>query len=91
MRWNKSSLTASTIAPPFNTGSTLFGCLVATRYDAKPTQRVGAHPPTPPLPPPVLTSYLALMRYWAILMLAGGPVIVTWRAAEPSVALAILM
>lgn len=36
-------------------------------------------------------SYLALMRYWATLILAGEPVIVTWRTAEPSVALAILM
>lgn len=45
----------------------------------------------PPHPSTVLTSYLALIRYWAMLMLAGGPVIVTWRAAEPSVALAILM
>lgn len=40
---------------------------------------------------PCLMSYLALMRYWAMLMLAGEPVIVTWRTAEPSVALAILM
>lgn len=36
-------------------------------------------------------SKLALMRYWATLMLAGEPVIVTWRMAEPSAALAILM
>lgn len=40
---------------------------------------------------PCVMSYLALMRYWATLMLAGEPVIVTWRMAEPSVALAILM
>lgn len=43
-------------------------------------------------PKPVSTDEsLALMRYWATLMLAGEPVIVTWRMAEPSVALAILM
>lgn len=36
-------------------------------------------------------SHLALMRYWATLMLAGEPVMVTWRTAEPSVAPAILI
>lgn len=41
--------------------------------------------------PPCVMSHLALMRYWATPMLAGEPLIVTWRMAEPSVALAILM
>ncbi len=36
-------------------------------------------------------SYLALMRYCATLMLAGEPVMVMWRTAEPSVAPAILI
>lgn len=35
--------------------------------------------------------HLALMRYWARLMLAGVPVMVIWRSDEPSVALAILI
>lgn len=34
---------------------------------------------------------LALMRYWARLMLAGVPVMVIWRSDDPSVALAILI
>ena len=36
-------------------------------------------------------SYLALIRYWATLILAGEPVIVTCRMGEPSAVLAILM
>lgn len=35
--------------------------------------------------------HLALMRYWARLMLAGVPVMVIWRSDDPSVALAILI
>lgn len=38
-----------------------------------------------------LKGYLALMRYWARLMLAGVPVMVIWRSDEPSMALAILI
>lgn len=34
---------------------------------------------------------LALMRYWARLMLAGVPVMVIWRSDDPSMALAILI
>lgn len=36
-------------------------------------------------------AHLALMRYWARLMLAGVPVMVIWRSDDPSVALAILI
>lgn len=36
-------------------------------------------------------GYLALMRYWARLMLAGVPVMVICRSEEPSMALAILI
>lgn len=36
-------------------------------------------------------SYLTLIRYWAKLMLAVDPVIVTWRSVEPSTGLAILI
>lgn len=36
-------------------------------------------------------SDLALMRYWARLMLAGVPVMVIWRSDDPSMALAILI
>lgn len=57
----------------------VFGCLI-TRLQCVALQDVVA-----------LMSYLALMRYWATLILASEPVIVTWRMAEPSVALAILM
>lgn len=35
--------------------------------------------------------YLALMRYWARLMLAGVPVMVIWRSDDPSMALAIFI
>lgn len=38
-----------------------------------------------------LKGYLALMRYWARLILAGVPVMVIWRSDEPSMALAILI
>lgn len=38
-----------------------------------------------------LKGYLALMRYWARLMLAGDPVMVIWRSDEPSMAFAILI
>lgn len=38
-----------------------------------------------------LKGYLALMRYWARLMLAGVPVMVIWRSDEPSMAFAILI
>lgn len=38
-----------------------------------------------------MNSYLALMRYSAKLMLAGEPVMVTWRSLEPSTGLAILI
>lgn len=75
MRWNKSSLTLSTITLPSH-NSMVFGCLIM-----RPCWTWS----------PCVMSYLALMRYWATLMLAGEPVIVTWRMAEPSVALAILM
>ena len=44
--------------------------------------RPGQAPPSP---------HLALMRYWARLMLAGVPVMVIWRSDDPSVALAILI
>lgn len=37
------------------------------------------------------STHLALMRYWARLMLAGVPVMVIWRSDDPSVALAILI
>lgn len=37
------------------------------------------------------SSHLALMRYWARLMLAGVPVMVIWRSDDPSMALAILI
>lgn len=37
------------------------------------------------------STRLALMRYWARLMLAGVPVMVIWRSDDPSVALAILI
>lgn len=36
-------------------------------------------------------AHLALMRYWARLMLAGVPVMVIWRSDDPSMALAILI
>lgn len=36
-------------------------------------------------------SHLALMRYSARLMLAGEPVMVTWRSVDPSTGLAILI
>lgn len=36
-------------------------------------------------------THLALMRYWARLMLAGVPVMVIWRSDDPSMALAILI
>lgn len=36
-------------------------------------------------------DHLALMRYSARLMLAGVPVMVTWRSDEPSTGLAILI
>lgn len=39
----------------------------------------------------VHACYLALMRYSAKLMLAGEPVMVTWRSLEPSTGLAILI
>lgn len=79
MSWNKSSLTLSTISlSQYN--SSVFGCLII---------RLRVMPCWTWLS--CVMSYLALMRYWATLMLAGEPVIVTWRMAEPSVALAILM
>lgn len=36
-------------------------------------------------------TYLALIRYWAALIVSGVPVMVTLRSATPSSALAILM
>ena len=36
-------------------------------------------------------SHLALMRYSARLMLAGEPVMVTWRSVDPSTGFAILI
>lgn len=52
---------------------------------------VQCQPPTRPAEPRRLETYLTLIRYWAKLMLAADPVMVTCLSVDPSTGLAILI